>query len=107
MEYRCVRSYLNSLLSKARVIYSFVLSELLQLNPSWNHHQDPRLLQTPSHLQNKASSKPLSELYQLFVIIEHYMAVAQARFPEIKFPHRCWLVLANHILFLNTYSTIF
>ena len=107
IEYRALCLYLKTLIARTHIIYSSVLRELVEINPSWNHHEDPRFLEIPSHLKKKALREGLLELYHLFLIMEHYIAVAEARFSEMKFPHSAWLVLANNILFLNTYSTIF
>lgn len=107
MEYRSLRLYLNNLIARSHIIYSLVLRELLEISPSWNHHEDPRFLETPSQLKRKVSMKGLLELYQVFLVMEHYITVAEARFPEMEFPDGAWLILANHILFLDTYSTIF
>lgn len=107
IEYRSLRLYLKTLTVRTHIIYSSVLRELVEINPSWNHHEDPRFSEIPSHLKKKALRKGILGLYHLFLIMEHYIAVAKARFSEIEFPPSAWLVLANHILFLNTYSTIF
>jgi hypothetical protein len=107
IEYRSLRLCLKKLAARAHLIYSFALRELVEINPSWNHHEDPRFLEIPSHLKKKTLRKEILELYHLFVMMEHYMAVAKAKFSQSPFPASSWLVLANHILFLNTYATIF
>jgi hypothetical protein len=108
LEYRSLRLCLISL--KAKIAYNLVLEELLEINPLWEHQEDPRFLGTPTYFKKKAleAGERILELYRLFLIMEHYLAVAQAKFTQAELPVNSWLLFAaNQILFISTYSSIF
>jgi len=89
------------------VIYSLAMTELFEFDLPWNLNEDLRFLEIPSHLVNKAVRPGVLDLYRLFMIMNHYISAAQARAPDNKLPPSPWLLLANYIFFLNTYSTVF
>jgi len=88
-------------------IYSLVMSELFKSDLSWNLSDDLIFLEIPAVLNKKLLKRGCLDLYRFFVIMEHYIASIQTRTLNYQFPQSSWLLLANHFLFTNTYSTIF
>jgi hypothetical protein len=107
IDYRSVRLCIRNLISKMDDIYPLVMSELFQSNLSWNLSDDLLFLEIPAVLNKKLLKTGSLDLHRFFVIMEHYMASLQTKTPNYQFPHSSWLLLANHLLFTNTYSTIF
>ena len=107
IDYRSVRLCINNFVSKLGDIYSMVMTELAKSNFSWNLSEDLRFLEIPDQLKKKLPKRGFLDLYRFFVIMEHYISAVQTRKFELRFLHSSWLLLANYILFIENYSTIF
>lgn len=107
IDYRSVCLCIKNFISKMDDIYSLIMTELVEADLSWNLREDLRFLEIPNHLKRKLPKKRFLDLYRFFLIMEHYTSAVRSRKLEIRFLHSPWLLLANYILFINNYSTIF
>ena len=107
IDHRSVHLCIRNLISKMDDIYSLVMPELFKSDLSWNLSDDLIFLEIPAVLNKKLLKRGCLDLYRFFVIMEHYISSIQTRTLNYQFPHSSWLLLANHFLFINTYSTIF
>jgi transposase-like protein len=107
IDYRSVRSCIRHFVSKLGDIYSLVMTELVKSDFSWDLSKDLRFLQIPDPLEKKLPNRGFLDLYRFFVLMGHYISVVQTRRSQLRLLQSPWLLLANYILFVRSYSTIF
>jgi transposase-like protein len=107
IDYRSARLCIKHFVSKLDDIYSLVMTEMVKSDFSWNLSEDLRFLEIPDHLKKKLPKRGFLDLYRFFVLMRHYISVVQSRNLELRLLHSPWLLLANYVLFIKDYSTIF
>ena len=107
IDYRSVRLCINNFITKMDDIFSLVMTELASSDLSWNLSEDLQFLVVPDHLKKKSRKSGFIGLYRFFLVMEHYISAIRTRklgLPSLRSP---WLLMANSILFMSKYTTVF